>query len=71
MDDQVIKFLQNHKSKIFFSDFPKRTREREILREREREMSFKIGDTVKIVGGKRKGGGGVIVAEEGRSLEDG
>ena len=26
-------------------------------------MSYKIGDTVKIVGGKRKGESGVIVAE--------
>ena len=39
------------------------------LREREREMSYTIGDTVKIVGGKRKGESGVIVAkgrEDGR-----
>ena len=38
-------------------------------REREREMSYTIGDTVKIVGGKRKGESGVIVAkgrEDGR-----
>ena len=39
------------------------------MREREREMSYTIGDTVKIVGGKRKGESGVIVAkgrEDGR-----
>ena len=38
------------------------------LREREREMSYTIGDTVKIVGGKRKGESGVIV---GKGREDG
>ena len=33
------------------------------MREREREREMKIGDTVKIVGSKRKGESGVIVAE--------
>ena len=59
--DQVHTKTTNQKS--FFFQIFQENQEPRSLREREREREMKIGDTVKIVGSKRKGESGVIVAE--------